>query len=149
MEQWDDKLAARVWQRVNHDSASDQMDISAEIQEFLLLEREDAHTYRQLAARQSNKYLQQLIRETNDSIAALEGLQRLLWGTPKEAAFSQGTPGLSSAAIRRCYLNTCLRTAQYSRHSSHSAAGPVFSQLAAGAFRRCNLLAMLAAEITD
>lgn len=145
----DDQLESRVWQRVHGTAPPETLDLSAEICQLVLQERYDGSTYRQLASRLRSKHLQQLIRETDRAIAALEGMQRLFWGTPREAPACQGSIGLPTAVLRRCYHDTCLRSNQYSRHSNHSLAGPVFSALAAGASHRCWLLALLAAESRD
>ena len=146
MEPLDDRLETRVWQRIYSTAPPETPDLSAELSQLVLQERYDRSTYRQLASRLPDKKLQQLIRETDSAIAALEGMQCLFWETPKEVPACRTSPGLTCAALRRCSHDTCLRMAQYARHSSHSLAGPVFSALADGASRRCWLLALLAAE---
>ena len=140
MQTIDPQKAARVWDRVQGNSAE-------QLPELIALEWLDAITYMALSRRfqgRDSQLLRQLAQQEQDHAACLRGIYTLLTG---------GRPTVSTPAIpredtvallRRSYGSHMHRLARYEARREDREYGPVFARLAEQEREQCQkLLALL------
>jgi len=144
MERYDSQMATRVWQRVHgSDSAENPL---AELLVCLQEELTDLHRYSQLSntlGSTAKPALQQLIKATQQCVATLHGIHRLLTDTVPEVKPFPLPKEIPVSSLRRCYGTTLNRSARYEHWCSHPEYGPGFLKLTDLSRERCQLLLQL------
>jgi len=144
MERYDSQMAARVWQRVQGSGAAE--DPLAGLLVCLQEELTDIQRYSQLSntlGSTAKPTLQQLIKATQQCVAILYGIHRLLTDTVPEVKPFPLPKELPVSSLRRCYGTTLNRVARYEHWCSHPEYSPGFLKLTDLSRECCQLLLQL------
>lgn len=147
MEQYDDQMARRVWQRVQGDvppapPAREEDAVLA----LLAGELAAAAAYTQLARRWEGKeaaLLRTLAEEERAHAACLRGILFLLTGRRPKLTAPVPLREPAEVALRRCYAQTLQAAREYEARTASREFGPAFIQLAQEEKAHCQQLLTL------
>lgn len=134
MNTYDPQKAARVWQRVQNQTAQpEQSRPESSLKGLIMEEWISAATYlqlsRQLPSREAS-VLQRLFREEQTHAACLKGIYTLITG--EKAAVSAPAPVKEppELTLRKCYVREMRSLKEYEARMDDGDYGPVFAKLA-------------------
>lgn len=139
MQSIDAAKAARVWQRVQENTAPKEEGLLG----MIAHEWTDAATYLQLSRRLQGKQsaaLRKMYEEEQSHTACLKGLYTLITGTRPTVKAAPITTDDIEALLRRCYGREMQCLALYEQRSSDPEYGQVFARLAAQERDHCRVI---------
>lgn len=147
MEQIDEALARRVWQRVQGHEPSE-IDPAA-LTALMGQELTDAAALlslgRRLGGRGADAW--KLARQCQQHAGCLRGICSLMTGTAPEASVPIPAEEPAQATLRKCYVNFLGRIRAYEARSKDPDFGPVFQQMAQAESALCPILLALAGKV--
>lgn len=141
METIDPKKAARVWQRVQAESAAPHPEQG--LLELIAQEWTDATTYLHLSRRFQGKdsaALRKMFEEEQSHTACLKGIYTLITGKRPTVQVLPPPQGDPENILRRCYGREMQCLARYEQKASDPEYGQVYARLAEQEREHCRLV---------
>jgi len=147
MESIDEKLAQRVWDRVNcgRDAGPDADRLTA----LMSQELTDAAALLRLSKRLGGRGgdLLKLARRCQQHAGYLRGICSIVRGNAPSVAVPVPAESPTRALLRKCYVNSLYRMREYEKMSSSPDYGPVFQNMADAMGSHCATLLELIGKI--
>ena len=146
MNTYDPQKAARVWQRVQGQSPSEQPGPEKALQALIMEEWISAATYLQLSRQMSSReasLLQRLFREKQTHAACLKGIYTLITGQKPTVPATPAVQERPEVTLRHCYCREMRSLKEYEARSADPEYGPVFAKMAEQEREHCRAVLAL------